>query len=262
MGECGYLRLWAALFVFALLGLAGAGGASAWTVAPLEPAAAPAATAAPAKVTLLSSNRRAISRLGYVRVRVSAERASVLRLAAKARRASGGRTYRVTRLRRLRIEGGEVRRVRLRLNPAGRRIFRGCRALSVTPAGRLGRRSGASRRVRSGSRRVGPDLARCAGRGPSQPGGGQGPGTGGSGPGSGGGGSDAGGGGSGPPPEDTSASPGGAPPLGALNTADADRCDFLDPSVCLYPFPNDHFTKDDATTDTKRRLNLDLMSMP
>ena len=35
-------------------------------------------------------------------------------------------------------------------------------------------------------------------------------------------------------------------------------CDPLDPAVCLQPFPNDYFTVDDPTTDTGRRLNLNL----
>ena len=42
----------------------------------------------------------------------------------------------------------------------------------------------------------------------------------------------------------------------------ADRCDFLDPAVCLQPFPNDYFTKADASTPTGKRLNLNIESMP
>ena len=42
----------------------------------------------------------------------------------------------------------------------------------------------------------------------------------------------------------------------------ADRCDFLDPAVCLQPFPNDYFTVNDASTATGKRLNLQLASMP
>jgi hypothetical protein len=40
------------------------------------------------------------------------------------------------------------------------------------------------------------------------------------------------------------------------------RCDPLDPAVCLQPWPNDYFTVADPTTDTGKRLNLDLASMP
>jgi hypothetical protein len=39
-------------------------------------------------------------------------------------------------------------------------------------------------------------------------------------------------------------------------------CDPFDPSVCLQPWPNDYFTVDDPTTDTGKRLALDIASMP
>jgi hypothetical protein len=39
-------------------------------------------------------------------------------------------------------------------------------------------------------------------------------------------------------------------------------CDPLDPSVCLYPFPNDFFTVVDPTTDTGRRVNFSITAMP
>jgi hypothetical protein len=41
-----------------------------------------------------------------------------------------------------------------------------------------------------------------------------------------------------------------------------DRCDFLDPSECLYPFANDYFTKLDQSTVTGRRLDLKPASTP
>lgn len=47
-----------------------------------------------------------------------------------------------------------------------------------------------------------------------------------------------------------------------VDVTNAARCDFLDPAHCLYPFPNDHFTIADATTDTGRRIALDNASMP
>jgi len=40
------------------------------------------------------------------------------------------------------------------------------------------------------------------------------------------------------------------------------RCDFTDPAVCLYPWPNDMFTKKSKDTVTGRRLNLSRKSMP
>jgi hypothetical protein len=50
-------------------------------------------------------------------------------------------------------------------------------------------------------------------------------------------------------------------PLG-MTIENADRCDFVDPAVCLQPWPNDHFTVADPATDTGRRVNLDVRSMP
>ena len=47
-----------------------------------------------------------------------------------------------------------------------------------------------------------------------------------------------------------------------IDTQNADRCDFLDPAVCLQPWPNDYFTVADPSTDTGRRLNLKADSMP
>jgi hypothetical protein len=47
-----------------------------------------------------------------------------------------------------------------------------------------------------------------------------------------------------------------------LDVANADRCDPLDPNACLYPFPNDHFTRPDPTTPTGRRLDFKSASMP
>src|ERR671915_1889681 len=40
------------------------------------------------------------------------------------------------------------------------------------------------------------------------------------------------------------------------------RCDFTDPAVCLYPWPNDLFTRSDDDSATGRRLNLKRASMP
>jgi hypothetical protein len=47
-----------------------------------------------------------------------------------------------------------------------------------------------------------------------------------------------------------------------IDVKDAARCDILDPAHCLYPFPNDHFSVVDNTTDSGRRVALDETSMP
>lgn len=49
--------------------------------------------------------------------------------------------------------------------------------------------------------------------------------------------------------------------LGAGLT-DTERCDALDAADCLLPLPNDHFTRPDASTDTGRRLDMNILSMP
>src|SRR3954471_12798388 len=50
--------------------------------------------------------------------------------------------------------------------------------------------------------------------------------------------------------------------LAAPAAASASSCDPLDSSACLYPWPNDYFTKPDATTATGKRLDLSLDEMP
>lgn len=47
-----------------------------------------------------------------------------------------------------------------------------------------------------------------------------------------------------------------------IDLVTADRCDFLDPDKCLFPFPNDHFTVPDPSMDTGKRINFALESMP
>ncbi len=47
-----------------------------------------------------------------------------------------------------------------------------------------------------------------------------------------------------------------------IPTPDASRCDFLDPSVCLQPFPNNLYLDSDADTATGNRLDLSPQSMP
>jgi hypothetical protein len=44
--------------------------------------------------------------------------------------------------------------------------------------------------------------------------------------------------------------------------AGAERCDPIDPVYCLFPFPNNYFTTADTQTDTKMRVNLNVLAMP
>jgi hypothetical protein len=48
----------------------------------------------------------------------------------------------------------------------------------------------------------------------------------------------------------------------SIDPSTAGRCEFLGQARCLLPFPSDWFTVPDATTDTGRRVNLDVESMP
>jgi hypothetical protein len=47
-----------------------------------------------------------------------------------------------------------------------------------------------------------------------------------------------------------------------IPTPDGDRCDWLDTSVCLYPFPNDFYSVRDSGTATGKRVHLEAPSMP
>ena len=47
-----------------------------------------------------------------------------------------------------------------------------------------------------------------------------------------------------------------------VKTQNADRCDFLDTSECLFPWPNNWFTREDRSAPTGERLNLNRDSMP
>ena len=209
----------AAAAALALLG----GGA---TLALGESGADAGAAAEPRAQVLTSSQRNAV-RLGYVRVHIRSPAAGRLRVGARARRADGGRTYRITKVRTVRLRRG-AKTLRLRLTRAGRSLLGSCRALVIDSRARSrGRRFGAKPLA------VRRDPGRCAASGGRY--------------------------GS---PKDISAPPADPKPLGALSTANSDRCDFLDPAVCLYPWPNDHFTTTDGSKDTGRRLNLNLQSMP
>ena len=53
-----------------------------------------------------------------------------------------------------------------------------------------------------------------------------------------------------------------AVPAAEAQAPRADRCDPLDPSVCLYPFPSDHVTQADRSTETGRRVDFARAAMP
>jgi len=47
-----------------------------------------------------------------------------------------------------------------------------------------------------------------------------------------------------------------------IDLAHADRCDFIGNGDCLFPFPNDYFTKRDRSAPTGRRVDFSVDSMP
>jgi hypothetical protein len=47
-----------------------------------------------------------------------------------------------------------------------------------------------------------------------------------------------------------------------LDPANPQSCDPIDPAQCMLPYPNDWFTKDDPTSATGRRLDLNPLAMP
>jgi hypothetical protein len=47
-----------------------------------------------------------------------------------------------------------------------------------------------------------------------------------------------------------------------VDTPNAERCEILDPNECLLPFPSDALTREDASTDTGRRVAFVRESMP
>ncbi|MEA2278412.1 MAG: hypothetical protein QOC78_3372, partial [Solirubrobacteraceae bacterium] len=219
--------------------VAGLPAGTALAVASAGPAT-PRATA-PATVRIVSASQRVLLRDRSVLVRVSVPSARWVRLAVIG-----------SPVRSVRFARPGTRLVRLSLGAAARRALSSCarRSLAVRAAS-SGRRTAVGRRV------VVVDLPACrpvAGGGASgQPSGGAG-------------GSQAGGSGSGGGGESGGGGPGqGTPgPTRSATVAGGEdrKCDFLDPSVCLQPWPNDWFTRADASAATGRRLNLDPLAMP
>jgi hypothetical protein len=220
---------------------------SAWAVAAPRRAAS-----GPTQVHILSVSQRAVLRAGTLRVLVRTPAARVVWVSVPG-----------SPRRRLRFRRAGTRVVALALGAARRRELARCVGQRLVVRAAWGRLS-----VAVAGRNVRIDLPACARRGggatnPGQtsPGTGSGnvPGSGGAGTGAGTGGNGAGGGGNG----------GGGttePPLqGPPTTVDGagDRtCDYLDPAVCLQPWPNDWFTTTDSQTPTGRRLNIDSMATP
>ncbi|GAC1322611.1 MAG: hypothetical protein NVSMB25_17980 [Thermoleophilaceae bacterium] len=208
--------------------------------------ATPASAASPrrgASVSLrvIGQSEAAILGSGTVRVRIAGRPRSLVRVYVVAAAGGGSANVVITRVRLVRVRGrGSI--VTLPLIKAGRSVLRGC-AATVDVRGVLlsGRRHRPARRLHSGRRLVG-DAGRCHVSGGRLAASGRGSGPGGSG------------------------HDGGSTGSGHQKDSNPDQgtgsCDPIDPAVCLQPFPNDYFTVRDPTTDTGRRVSLNLTSMP
>jgi hypothetical protein len=48
----------------------------------------------------------------------------------------------------------------------------------------------------------------------------------------------------------------------SIDVSQAEYCDITQTDLCLFPFPNDFFTREDAATPTGKRVNLNALAMP
>lgn len=48
----------------------------------------------------------------------------------------------------------------------------------------------------------------------------------------------------------------------SIDVSEADYCDITQTDLCLLPYPNDYFMRDDPATPTGKRVNFDVMAMP
>ncbi len=180
-------------------------------------------------VKLLSSGQRPILRTGRIRVRVRTRHPGLLRVYATARVAGRpASTIVLTRTATVRIRRpGKWRTLTLKLVRAGRQALSGCassRLLQARAALLHGKRHTPGRQARSARRRLAVVASFCS-RSPASGGGAT------------------------------------AKPI-SYSAPNADRCDVIDPAVCLQPFPNDYFTVPDKTTHTGIRVDLNILSMP
>src|SRR6476620_2905295 len=208
-----------------------------------EGAPTAASSARSVSVTPMRTSQSAILATSAFKVRVRVKVPGRIAVVPKAV-TGGSPPVRIGKRRRLHFTTARSRVVSLRLNAAGRALLSSCQARTLLFQARLKGAPTAS--VAAGRRGTGraPLSVDAPGCGGAQPNG------------SGGGGSD-GGGSDGnviPPPQ-----PYTGPPI---DTSNADRCDFLDPAVCLQPWPNDYFTVADPASATGRRVHLDPNSTP
>ncbi len=220
-------------------------------------------------VKLLTSKQAGVLHTHALRVRVSLRGHGRVRV-----RASSGRIA-LTRTRTVRFRRAGHKTLTLRLTANGRRTLGRCTRRNISasisaPAMRGWRRAARfvtlsyqrDRRHCPGTRDPAPKvIASGTGLGPTAAAYGVNPTD--TGPASRTPGGDSGSSGSGGGSGGKSTGGGSSARTGTLTGYDnGDRCDPLDPSHCLYPWPNDHFTKPAPTFPNGLRLNLNILSMP
>lgn len=181
------------------------------------------------KVRIATSSQAALAR-GRARVKVTAVRPRSRRkqrVSLALRLRVGRRTVKAAGQARARLTRGRSRIVTVKLSRPARKLVRNCGATSLavvakTVVRRPRRRAGWSRSGRS-SRSLRQDRSRCG--------------------------------------------PKVVPVPATVDLDTADRCDFITEgsgprTECLFPYPNDYFTRTDASTDTGLRLNLNEESTP
>jgi len=228
------------------LGLVAAACAALLAVCPPATAAAKKHPTGPGlRIRGVSASQHDILKQGWIGVQLGARNHGSLVRVFGSFRPKGRHAVPIvaTQVRELKIRRRHWRLVKLRLTSSGRSALTGCvKGNIVVTVAAIKRRGGTPGHRLRRARPLHRDPKRCTGE---AGGGGK----------SGGGGSGNYGGGSG----------GGStrkPPPVSFNPQNPDRCDWIDGADCLFPWPNDHFTTSDPTTDTKRRLNLNLLSMP
>jgi hypothetical protein len=194
-------------------------------------------------VEVLRTGQSAILKTGKLKVRVRSRAAGAVRVVPLARTGTG-KPARIGKSRAVSIAQGGSRRLSLKLSRRGRALLASCAPTRLVFKARLrvaqNRGPGpVSGRYRATAKApLALDRAECAGQ-QQPPGGGGTP-----------------NGNVIPPPQ-----PYDGPEIAGAGT-NPDRCDVLDKAVCLQPWPNDYFTVSDDETDTGRRMDLQLQSMP
>ncbi len=217
------------------------------------PASGSAAT--PLSVSALSTSQQSIGAAGALSVRVQARRRGRVTLtgfSGSVDSSAGSASAAITAPKVVRFKRRRSRVVSLPLSAAGGTTVAACRSQTLSVQGRLKaqkRKARASKSFAAMSEvSLDRDSAACRTLASA---GGAGGGT--------GGGAGGGGGGGGPTPGDD-VPPGGTSPGPVLEAPE--RCDWLDPSFCMHPFPNDFFAVNDPTTYTGKRINFNILSTP